>query len=64
MLHIFKPGLKVDFVSKFKWGIYLSLFLITLGIISLIIKNGFKVGIEFKGGTAIVLQVKKQSWNR
>jgi preprotein translocase subunit SecF len=58
MLHIFKPGLKVDFVSKFKWGIYLSLFLITLGIISLIIKNGFKVGIEFKGGTAIVLQVK------
>jgi len=58
MLHIFKPGLKVDFVSKFKWGIYLSLFLITLGIISLIIKNGFKVGIEFKGGTAIILQVK------
>jgi preprotein translocase subunit SecF len=58
MLHIFKPGLKVDFVSKFKLGIYLSLFLITLGIVSLIIKNGFKVGIEFKGGTAIVLQVK------
>ncbi|OSS42194.1 Protein-export membrane protein SecF [Desulfurella amilsii] len=58
MLHIFKPGLKVDFVSKFKWGIYLSIFLIAVGLISLIIKNGFKVGIEFKGGTAIILQVK------
>lgn len=58
MLHIFKPDLKVDFVSKFKWGIYLSLTLIVIGLISLIAKNGFKVGIEFKGGTAIILQTK------
>lgn len=58
MLHIFKPDLKVDFVSKFKWGIYLSLTLIAIGLISLIAKNGFKVGIEFKGGTAIILQTK------
>lgn len=58
MLHIFKPGLKIDFVSKFKWGIYFSIFLIAMGIISLVVKNGFKVGIDFKGGTAIVLQVK------
>ncbi|WP_291494151.1 protein translocase subunit SecF [Desulfurella sp.] len=58
MLHIFKPDLKVDFVSKFKWGIFFSLFLIFLGLASLIVKNGFKVGIEFKGGTALILQVK------
>ncbi|HEX14194.1 MAG: protein translocase subunit SecF [Desulfurella sp.] len=58
MLHIFKPDLKIDFVSKFKWGIFFSLFLIFLGLASLIVKNGFKVGIEFKGGTALILQVK------
>ncbi len=58
MLHIFKPDLKVDFVSKFKWGIYLSILLIAIGIGSLIVKNGFRVGIEFKGGTAIILQTK------
>ncbi|MGB9755420.1 MAG: protein translocase subunit SecF, partial [Desulfurella sp.] len=58
MLHIFKPDIKVDFVSKFKWGIYLSITLIVIGLISLIVKNGFKVGIEFKGGTSIILQTK------
>ncbi len=58
MLHIFKPDIKVDFVSKFKWGIYISIFLILVGLTSLIIKKGFKVGIEFKGGTAIILQTK------
>ncbi|AHF97498.1 preprotein translocase subunit SecF [Desulfurella acetivorans A63] len=57
-MHIFKPDLKIDFVSKFKWGIFFSLFLIFLGLASLIVKNGFKVGIEFKGGTALILQVK------
>ncbi len=53
MIEIIKPGILIDFVSNFKKAVSLSLILILIGIGSLIMHNGPKLGIEFKGGTSI-----------
>ncbi len=57
MVQIVKPGILIDFVSKFKIAALISLVLIVIGIGHLIIK-GPKLGIEFKGGTSIQLEFK------
>ncbi len=59
MIEIIKPDIYIDFVSKFKVAITISLLLIAAGIISLVIQGGPKLGIEFKGGTSIQLAFKK-----
>ena len=57
MVQIVKPGILIDFVSKFRIAALISLVLIVIGIGHLIIK-GPKLGIEFKGGTSIQLEFK------
>ncbi len=59
MIQIVKPGILIDFVSKFKIAISISLVLILAGIASLIIQGGPKLGIEFKGGTSIQIKFDK-----
>ncbi len=58
MVQIVKPGVLIDFVSKFKVAVSISIILIIIGIGHLIIK-GPKLGIEFKGGTSIQLEFNK-----
>ncbi len=58
MVQIVKPGVLIDFVSKFKIAVSISIILIIIGIGHLIIK-GPKLGIEFKGGTSIQLEFNK-----
>ncbi len=58
MVQIVKPGVLIDFVSKFKIAVSISIILIIIGIGNLIIK-GPKLGIEFKGGTSIQLEFNK-----
>lgn len=58
MVQIVKPGILIDFVSKFKLAVSISIILILIGIGHLIIK-GPKLGIEFKGGTSIQLEFDK-----
>ena len=47
---------KIDFMNKSRFTILLSGALILAGIFSLIINNGPKLSIDFKGGTLIELQ--------
>ncbi len=59
MIRIVKPDILIDFVSKFKLAIGISLVLILIGMGSLVMQGGPKLGIEFKGGTSIQLQFNK-----
>lgn len=43
---------KINFIKKAKYFITISTLLLLAGIISLIINKGFKLGIDFAGGTA------------
>lgn len=49
----------IDFIGKRKIAILFSLILITLGIVSLILKSGPKYGIDFTGGTSLHLKFEK-----
>jgi preprotein translocase subunit SecF len=53
------PNINLDFIGKRMIGFYLSLALIIVSILSLIIHNGPKLGVDFEGGTLI--QVKFNS---
>ena len=50
---------KIDFMNKSRFTILLSGSLILAGIFSLIINNGPKLSIDFKGGTLIAVQYTK-----
>ena len=50
---------KIDFLNKSRFTILLSGALILAGIFSLIINNGPKLSIDFKGGTLIAVQYTK-----
>ena len=55
MINIFKNS-KIDFISKFKICMILSLSCIVLGILFFIFK-GPELGIDFKGGTELIVDV-------
>lgn len=55
MFEIFRPGLKIDFVGKAKVAVGISIALITLSLLSMVVR-GFNWGIDFRGG--ILLQAK------
>ncbi len=46
----------IDFLLKRRIGYFLSLTLIFVGIVSLIIKGGPNYGIDFKGGTSVIIK--------
>ena len=50
---------KIDFLNNSRFTILLSGALILAGIFSLIINNGPKLSIDFKGGTLITVQYTK-----
>ena len=50
---------KIDFMNKSRFTILLSGALILAGIFSLLINNGPKLSIDFKGGTLIAVQYTK-----
>ena len=50
---------KIDFINKSRFTILLSGALILAGIFSLIINNGPKLSIDFKGGTLIAVKYTK-----
>ncbi len=49
----------IDFIGKRKIAIAISMTLILIGIVSLIIKGGPKLGIDFSGGTSLQLKFEK-----
>ena len=50
---------KIDFLNKSRFTILLSGAIILAGIFSLVINNGPKLSIDFKGGTLITVRYNK-----
>ena len=50
---------KIDFINNSRFTVFLSGALLLAGIFSLIINNGPKLSIDFKGGTLIAVQYTK-----
>ena len=57
-MRFIKPDTKIDFIGKRKIAFSLSGAFIIISILSLIIHNGPKLGIDFAGGTLIQIQFK------
>ena len=53
-----KESKNLDFVGKSKFFVIISLIILVIGVISLITK-GMNLGIDFKGGSSITLQVEE-----
>ena len=53
-----KETKNIDFVGKSKFFVIISLIILVIGVISLITK-GMNLGIDFKGGSSITLQVEE-----
>jgi preprotein translocase subunit SecF len=49
----------IDFISKRKIAYMFSIFMIMAGVVSLILHKGPNYGIDFKGGTSVVLRFEK-----
>lgn len=58
-MEILKSDISIDFISKKKLAMSLSLFIITIGIILFIVKGGLRLGIDFSGGTLIQIQFEE-----
>ena len=58
-MQFIKPGININFIGRRKIAFVLSLAMILTTIISLVVHNGPKLGIDFAGGT--VIQVKFDS---
>ncbi|ETX02564.1 MAG: preprotein translocase subunit SecF [Candidatus Entotheonella factor] len=56
MLTIIPPGLRIDFVARAKQAMILSAFVILIGLISIILRGGLNLGIDFSGGTLLQLR--------
>ncbi|MDZ7263465.1 MAG: protein translocase subunit SecF, partial [candidate division KSB1 bacterium] len=50
----------IDFVGTRKIWITISIILISIGIISLILRGGPKYGIDFTGGTSLQIRFDKK----
>jgi len=58
-VEIIKPGTVVDFVSKMKNAVFISIALIVISIISLCYHKGLNWGVEFIGGTEVHIKFTK-----
>jgi preprotein translocase subunit SecF len=57
-MQLFKKT-KFDFLSRRRYAYFLSAALFIVGIASLIIRGGLNLGIDFKGGTQIILRFEE-----
>lgn len=59
-MELIKPDTKIDFVSRMRKAIYISLVFIAITFISLIIHKGPNWGVEFVGGTEVHFKFLKE----
>lgn len=56
MLELIPPGLNIDFISKARVCVLISVAVICIGLGSIVLRGGFNEGIDFSGG--ILLQIR------
>lgn len=59
-MELLKPGTRIDFVSRMKKAMFVSIALIIIAIGSLIYHKGPNWGVEFTGGTEIHIKLAKE----
>ncbi|NVL90926.1 MAG: protein translocase subunit SecF [Desulfobacterales bacterium] len=59
-MQFIKPDINIDFIGKRKIAFAVSLILITISIISLVIKGGPKYGIDFAGGALVQVRLSEE----
>ena len=55
MVELFR-GIKVDWLGKRKFFFLTSIVLLSIGVVSLVMKGEFRYGLDFKGGTLVVVR--------
>lgn len=50
-MEIIKPNININFVGKIWYALIISWVLISIGLVSLVVKGGPHYGVDFKGGT-------------
>jgi len=61
MLTIIPPGLHFDFVAWAKQAIILSALVIVIGLVSIVVRGGLNLGIDFSGGTLLQLRFSESA---
>src|SRR5262245_48370698 len=59
MIELFRD-VKVDWLGKRKLFLAISGAVMLLGLVSLVVKGGFKYGVDFKGGTIVQIRFKEK----
>lgn len=59
-MELLKPGTRIDFASRMKKAIFISIALLIISIGSLIYHKGPNWGVEFTGGTEIHIKLAKE----
>ncbi len=59
-MELLKPGTRIDFVSRFRIAIFISIAALIISIGSLIYHKGPNWGVEFTGGTEIHIKLAKE----
>jgi len=59
-MEFFKTGLNYDFMKASKFWIWVSIVLTSVSLI-LIFTKGFDSGIDFKGGTKVIAEFKRDA---
>jgi preprotein translocase subunit SecF len=56
MFEIIPPGLRFDFLARANKAIILSALVIVIGLVSIVVRGGLNLGIDFSGGSLVQLR--------
>src|SRR2546422_1255098 len=59
MIELFR-GIKVDWLGKRKLFLAISGSIMLLGLVSLVVKGGFRYGVDFRGGTIVYVRFQQK----
>lgn len=61
MIRVVKPGINIDFIGRKRAAFLFSCVLIITGVLSMVLKGGLNLGIDFAGGTLVQIKFEKET---